>query len=188
MKKGLVVLCLCLLTACNGYSLVKKEQTSIEGISLMPRGQWNAAPANFSFRGVPTWTADGAFLNSIMFFPKVAEGETLVKAQDKEQYPVYEANMLPNEIMDLTKSTIAKMYSTTIADEGEIAPFRTQAGMGFQFSFAFADQDGLTHQVLATAVVKDSLLNLVVYQAAGMYYYDKDLANVKNMMATLDVI
>lgn len=188
MRKGIVILSVCLLAACNSYTMVKKEQTTVESISLVPAGLWNAAPNYVSFNNIPTWTADGAFLNTVMFFPNVADGQALVKATAEEKYPKYETTMLPNEVMELTKATIAKMYATTVADEGELKPFKMVTGTGFQFSFNFADQDGLTRKLLATGVVKDKQLHMVIYQAADLYFYQKDFANVQQMMKSITIL
>lgn len=188
-KKGILLIFICLLTACNnGFTLVKNEQVEIDGISIMPAGQWNQTPTYYGYRGIPTWTADGAYLNSIMFFGDIEDGKTLVKVPDEAQFPVYEAGMLPNEILEITRSTIAKMYGTTISDDGTLAPFKTKAGMGFQFSFEFADKEGLAHKLLATAILKDKQLDLVIYQAAKMYYYERDLPDVQRMMQSIDLI
>jgi hypothetical protein len=188
VRKGIILLCVLALAACQNYTLVKKEQTSIDGISLMPVGGWNTVPDIQTFNGVPTWTADGTYLNAILFFPKIGDGSPLIKPRAEEKYPNYSSSMLPNEVMEMTKSTFAKMFATTITDEGELAPYKTASGMAYQFSFNFADQDGLTRKILATAQVKDKQLYMVVYYAANMHFYDKDLPNVQQMMQSMTVM
>lgn len=188
MRKGFILVCVLFLTACQNYSLVKTEQISVEGISLLPSGGWNTVPTYHTFNGVPTWTADGTYLNAIMFFSNVKDGNPLVKSSGEESFPNYSKTMLPNEVMELTKTTFAKLFATTISDEGEITPYKTDSGMGFQFSFKFADQDGLTRKILATSQVKDKKLYMIVYYAADMHFYQKDLLNVQKMMKTMTVL
>ncbi len=188
MSKGIILFFVLLLTACQNYTLVKKEQTSVDGISLMPVGAWNTVPTYHTFNGVPTWTADGTYLNAILFFSNIEDGKPLVKPRGEDAFPNYSSSMLPNEIMELTKSTFAKLFTTTVSDEGEIAPYKTESGMGFQFSFKFADQDGLTRKILATSQVKDEKLYMVVYYAADMHFYQKDLYSVQQMMKSMTLL
>lgn len=187
MRTTILLTMMLLLTACNSFTKVNNEKTTVDGITLYPKGLWNAAPAIFTFKNIPTWTVDGPILNSIMFIAKIEDGQTLVKVQKDENYPSFDASMLPNEIMSLTQSTIAKMYGTTIDDDGELAPVELIDGIAFQFSFTFADQDGLTRKVLATAAVRDNKLYLMIYQAAKDYYFDKDAGNVEKMMKSMSI-
>jgi len=58
----------------------------------------------------------------------------------------------------------------------------------FQFSFKFAGQDEVPRGLLATGVIKNDMLYIVLYQAANLHFYDKDLANVQRLMASMSII
>jgi len=185
MKKIISLGLLMLLTGCNQYTLVKSEQIDMDGIMLTPTDGWNSVTKGISPKGIKMWTADGMMLNSIMFFSEIADGKPLVKADTEEQYPVYAANMLPNEVMELVESTVAKLYNGTISGTGKLKPIKIGTDPGFQFTIDFIGEDNVPRRLFAAGTTKNEMLYLVTYQATQLYYYDKHLAEVTSMVGNM---
>jgi len=188
MKKLALLACLSLMSACTPYTLVKSEQTDINGLSVVPAGSWSELSSLVSVEDIPTWTADGTLLNSIMFFGSIADGQKLIEGSDQTNFPQFRKDMLPNEVVEIVESTVTQLYSATILDKGTLKPYKVNNEPGFQFSFKFAGQDEVPRGLLATGVIKNDMLYIVLYQAANLHFYDKDLANVQRMMAGMSII
>ena len=185
MKKGLLILAVLFLTACNEqYVLVKPNEVNIKGLDVSPVGTWNQAQ-NVSVDGVTAWTVDGPSLNELLFFPPIKNGKPMV---DEDEYPSYDTTMLPNEVMEFVEISVSKTYSATISERGHLKPVTTKAAPAFQFSFDFVAEDDLTRSMLVTAIQRDEQLFLIMFSGAKLYYFDKELDNVETMMKNVELI
>jgi len=188
MKKLVVFICIFLISACTPYTLVKSEKTDLNGLSVVPSGSWSALSSMLSVENIPTWTADGSLLNSIMFFGPISNEQKLIKGSDQTNYPEFRKDMLPSEVVEIVESTVTQLYGATILENGTLKPFKINNEPGFQFGFKFAGQDEVPRGLLATGIIKNDMLYIVLYQAANLHFYDKDLANVQRMMASISII
>jgi len=181
MKRLLLLLIMLIYSGCAPYTLVKPEPHEIRGITITPtNAKWNKV----TYTNPTTWTADGVMLNSIVFFAGVKDGEPLFKTAKQEQYPVYTTDMLPNEIMELVESTVAKHYGATISSSGNLKPVMIDNNPGFQFTIDFLTQDSIPRRAYIAGASKSGLLYLIFYQATSLYYFDKYLADIMAMVGT----
>ncbi len=182
MNRLLILAGVLLLSACNQYTLVQPGFVEVRQIAVSPTNPWNAAPSVDSIGGYPTWTTDGIMLNSITFFPAIKNGQPLFKSRRDDPYPVFTTDLLPNEIVEIVESSIAKELDATISGRGGLKPLLIDGNPGFQSSFEFIAGDVPRRAFLAGAVKEDALY-LMLYQATDLYYYEKYLEDVTSMAA-----
>ncbi len=187
MKRSGAVLLLMFAGGCTQYNVVDAGPQSVGSLSLVPSHSWNKAPSMAAPGEVPTWTADGISLNSVSFFSDVEDGKPMVRSGKAGDFPVFRANMLPNEIVDVLEKTVAKVFSATIAGQGTLKPAVFAGAKGFEYQFEFVTPDNLNRKAFATGVVHDGRLQLVFYQGTRMVYFDKELPNVQAMLATATI-
>lgn len=176
------------LTACGQYQQVRQGSTSVGTMSVTTTAPiWNQVPAMHAPGGLPTWTVDGMTLNSLSFVSGVEDGKPLVTARSNEPYPVFHADMLPNEIAELMQSTCAHLFDATITRTGELKPMTIAGQPGFELEFEFVTADEVVRRAFVGGTVKDGKLQAVFYQAARMHYFAKDLAAARELIATAQV-
>jgi hypothetical protein len=177
---------LLLLNGCaTNYSLVAPGAHEVHGMNVTPRSSWNSVPSFAAPGGVATWTADGLPLNSLAFFAGIEDGKPLLKASAREEYPAFRAEMLPNEVMELVESTVAKQYGATISGAASLDPLSVAGSPGFEFEFEFIGGDKVERRAYGAGAIHDSALWLLLYQAPRLHYYDLYLPEVKGMAGTL---
>lgn len=180
MRRIAIVICLgTLVGGCVAYTAVSPGAVDYSGLRLNTSQAWNLAPSAAtpsSRKESKSWTQDGLLLDRLMIIPAVPSGESIFVAQAKDAaLPVFEANMLPNEIEELTESSIVKLFG-----EGEVAvetsnlrPHKFGGNSGFLFDMEVAVSDGPGYGGITGAFVADDKLYLIVYLGAQPYYFDK---------------
>ena len=188
MKRLLIIISALLLSGCNQYALVKPEPVKVKGITVSPASPWNSAPSTDSIGGRPTWTSDGVVLNSVTFFPAIKDGKPLFNSSRKEQFPIFTADMLPNEIVEIVESSIAKKLGATISGRSGLKPLMIDSNQGFQCNFDFVIVgDEVPRRAFVAGAVKGEVLYLMFYQATSLYYYDKYLQDIMTMAAGMEL-
>ena len=183
--KPLLVALLLTLAACSQYEAVERGQRKVGGMTLTAQAAiWNDVPPAFTPGGLPTWTVDGVTLNSLSFVSDIRDGQPLVEAEKSEKYPVFHADMLPDEIAELMQSTCAKLFQATITRTGELKPLIIAGQPGFELDFEFVTGDEVIRRAFIGGTVKDGRLQAVIYQAARMHYYAKDFTAARDLIVT----
>lgn len=170
------------------YSLVAPSAISLNGLQLTPAQAWNRAPRQTTpsaRKGAEVWTHDGLLLDRLIIIPGVADGEALfVSRQNDAAYPVFRASMLPNEIEELTESSVAKVFgegNASVATSG-LRPHRFGEDRGVLFNLRVAVTDGPEYQGLVGAFIAGERLYTVMFFGAEPYYYDKHLAEAEALI------
>ncbi len=168
-----------LVSGCVAYSAVKPGKVKIGTLQVDPSMTWSAAPnggSGYTNRQTQVWTQDGLLLNRIIIVPGVADGKPIFKQTNKSQaLPVFESDMLANEVEELVESSIVKLFG-----EGQVAvnteklrPNRFGANRGFLFNMVVSVSDGPDYRGLTGAFVHEQQLYLLIYLGAEPYYYEK---------------
>ena len=168
-----------LLGGCVAYTAVSPGVVDYTGLQLSTTQAWNLAPAAATpaaRKQSKSWTQDGLLLDRLMIIPAVPSGESIFVSKQKDAaLPTFDANMLPNEIEELTESSIVKLFG-----EGEVAvetsnlrPHKFGDTSGFLFDMEVAVSDGPDYGGITGAFVTGDKLYLIVYLGAQPYYYDK---------------
>lgn len=139
---------------------------------------WNKAPQTMTrhlHKGSQLWTRDGLLLDYMVLIPGVSNGGTLFKSRSKSLvYPAYQAGMLPNEIVELTESSLAKLNGTDVAvSSANLRPFRLGAQRAVMFDLTLIGTDGPSRRGRAVAFVQDEALYLMLYVGTRLHYFDK---------------
>jgi hypothetical protein len=184
----LLVLAACMLHGCVAYSLVEPGTVEVGELRVRPESAWSrASPTSLSFvrSGTTVWTQDGLMLNRLMIIPAVPDGETIFK--DREGYaalPAFRATMLPNELEELTASSLAKMFGegNAAVRTANLRPHRYGEDRGILLDLEAAVTDGPDYKGLAGAFVADNELYVMFYLAAVPYYYEKHLSEAEKII------
>ena len=176
------------ISGCVSYSLVAAGPLVVGGLQLSPNSTWNLASPQMTpsmRKGSQVWTKDGMSLDRIMIIEGVPDGEPLFKDPTKKAaLPVFRANMLPNEIEELTESSVVKLFG-----EGQVAvstsglrPHRFGSDRGILFNLEVSVTDAPDYRGLAGAFVSDGAFYLMLYFGADPYYYDKHLSEAEALI------
>lgn len=187
MNNHVAVLLLTLLLAgcAPHYSLVAPGQVSAQGLTLDLSKPWNKSPFSPGPR-VALWTRDGEVLNQLFVIGELGEGESLFKSPSKEvAMPTFAADMLPNELVDLTVTSLKLLYGGELTvTASNLRPQTVSGGMGFRFNLAHYTGDGLYRQGDVLARVDGDRLYMVIFVAAKTHYYDSQLAEIERLFET----
>jgi len=121
-------------------------------------------------------TQNGTLLDRIMIIPAVPGGEALFRQLSKSQaLPVFESNMLPNEIEELTESSIVKLFGEggAVVETANLRPHRYGNNRGVLFDMDVTVSDGPDYKGFAGALVVTEKLYLIFFLGAEPYYYEK---------------
>lgn len=168
-----------LISACVAFSLVEPGTRTIGDLQVDASVAWNQAPAVMSPAarpGTKVWTRDGLLLDRIVIIPGVPDGEPIFKPANKSQaLPSFKADMLPNEIEELTESSIVKLFGEGQAAVATTAlrPHRFGEDSGIMFDVEAAVSDGPDYRGFVGAFINGERLYMLIYLAAEPFYFDK---------------
>lgn len=166
-------------TGCVSYAAVGPGELTYNGLSLQTGDSWNQAPREFTPAArteSKVLTQNGTLLDRIMIIPAVPGGETLFRQLSKSQaLPVFESNMLPNEIEELTESSIVKLFGEggAVVETANLRPHRYGNNRGVLFDMDVTVSDGPDYKGFAGALVVTEKLYLIFFLGAEPYYYEK---------------
>ncbi|MCI0517057.1 MAG: hypothetical protein L0Y45_04410 [Woeseiaceae bacterium] len=192
MKKNaaLLALVVVLISACAtmSYQSVLPGVNSLGALQVNADTGWNLAPAYATPRATAdsqTWTKDGLLLDRLILIPAVKDGEALFVSDDPAAaLPPFRANMLPNEIEEMTESTIVKLFG-----EGEAAvsteklrPWGFAEHRGVMFDISVTVTESPDYRGMVGAFIVEEKLYMIVFLAATPHYYDKHVANAEALI------
>ena len=175
----LALICTLFVSACVAYSAVKPGTVEVGTLHLDPSVTWNAAPnlsAGYTNRQTQVWTKDGLLLNRIVIVPGVADGKPIFRQTSKSQaLPIFEADMLANEIEELVESSIVKLFGEgqAVVRTENLRPNRFGEIRGLIFDMVVAVSDGPDYRGVTGAFVHEQQLYLLMYFGAEPYYFEK---------------
>jgi len=175
----LLVLTAYLLHGCAAYTLVEPGTVEMGELQLRPESAWSrasSAAVPFARSGTTVWTQDGLMLNRLMIIPAVADGEPIFKDRKGQMaLPKFRASMLPNELEELTASSLGKMFGegNAVVQTANLRPHRYGEDRGILLDVEAAVSDGPDYKGLAGAFVAENQLYVMVYLAAIPYYYER---------------
>ncbi len=160
----------------------------MESITVVPGTVWNKVPKNLSpFPGASTWTVDGVNLNGLSFFSDVEDGNSIFKAPKTVRLPVYRSNMLPTEVAELAETTFSKFLNLRVIASGETNPVSMAGLGGFEYTFEMVGGNGPISKFYVVAVTEADKLQMVLYHAVKLHYFDQYIGEVKKLVATASI-
>jgi hypothetical protein len=165
--------------AAQGYRLVDPGVNSLGPMQVTAGPGWNLAPSYATpgaRQDTQTWTKDGLLLDRLMIIPAVGDGEPIFSSRDKSAaLPPFRADMLPNELEELTKSTIVKMFgegNAAVSTEN-LRPWGFAEHRGVMFDIRAAVTESPDYRGTVGALIVDKKLYMIMFLAATPHYYDK---------------
>lgn len=161
------------------YSLVPSGPSNVGGLNVSPGLSWNLAPkihTPIARKESQSWTQDGLNLNRLIVIPAVPDGEPIFKAfQQSAALPPFRAGMLPNELVELTESSVEKLFGEgdSVVETDNLRPHRFGGEIGVLFDIRLTLAAGPDYKGLVGAFTADDALYLILYLAADPYYYEK---------------
>lgn len=189
MKKTAAILMLLTstLAGCASYSAVNAGKAAPvgDGISIQPQIQW----ANAAGPGIDgtVWTVDGLGLNELRFMTGVTPGQPLldITGVKKADLVPYQANMLPDDISEMTVSTLGRMnYAQTQASN--LRPSQFGSSQGFRFDL-HASRDGLEIKGIALGAQRNGKLDLILFLAPAEFYFERYEPAVEKIYASISL-
>jgi hypothetical protein len=182
----LSALLLTALAGCaGGYSLVGPGRTPIaEEFSVNSNMAWS----QLVFGERHLWTIDGAGLEAIWFYAGIDDGDALIESVGEEDdAPRFDSDMRPNEVMELVVDSLGLTGAVKVEATG-LRPAEFGSVKGYRFELTFQTAEGLIKRGLAVGTVQEEKLQLIVYMAAELHYYDKYLDEAERIFASVEMI
>ncbi len=173
---GLLFLAGCVSTQ---FAVVTAGQVALDDLSVSATDSgWNKAPQTVAPWLHPTsevWTRDGVLLDRLILVPGVENGGTLFKSNsDALVYPEYRSGMLPNEVADLTVSSIQKLLGTdTAVTMEDLRPHRLGDQRAVMFDLNIEAGEMPRRQARVLAFMHEDRLYLLAFIATALHYFDK---------------
>lgn len=176
-----------LTSACTtvSYRSVVPGVNALGDLQVTAGSGWNLASSQSTpgqRPGSQTWTRDGLLLDRLVIIPAVGDGESIFKSRDKSAaLPPFRADMLPNELEELTESTIVKMFGEGAAavSTENLRPWRFADQRGVMFDIRAAVTESPDYRGTVGAFVANKQLYMIMYIAATPHYYDKHKADAE---------
>jgi hypothetical protein len=161
------------------FTAVPPGPVAVGAMEVTPQTTWNQASraqTPFARKETQVWTQDGMLLNRLIIIPAVADGEPIFSVpSESAALPVFRADMLPNEIEELSESSIVELLG-----EGEgrvetanLRPVKFGERRGVMFDLTGRLTDGPDYKGVVGAFVAEDKLYMVIYLAADPYYYER---------------
>ena len=188
MKKIALLLFVTLMSGCVQYSLVPAGPQTVKGLSFQSQTDWNKSPFNLG-SNTEVWTQDGQLLNEIIFVGGVETGDSIFRASNRElPMPTYDATMLPNEITELVETSLKNYYGgQVVINSTNLRPQQVGDLTGFRFGLSFFTLEGLLKKGEVLALPQNDSLNLVIFMAAEIHYYDKSLTEIDQLFDSISI-
>jgi hypothetical protein len=176
------------LSGCMGFKAVDAAMTADvgDGVSVTPQIAWSKV--NYGTGSATVWTIDGLGLNEMRFLTGIKPGEPLmtIAGVAKKDSGAFQSTMLPDEVMELTASTLGKLNYRQIRTAA-LRPAAFGAAMGFRFDVNFLNDDGLQFKGVALFAERQGKLDLFLFIAPAEFYFDHYAPTVEKVFASVQV-
>ena len=178
-----------LLSSCAHYAMVPANQPISVGKAffIQPPNNWSKQTKTDG--NLEIWTVDGPQLERLMIFAGIEDGQPLVKnnGHDNKDLPVFDSNMSPLEIAELTEATLLRMGAHNVTTT-HLKPAPFDALDGFRFDFSFMSKEGLNYKGFMVGTVKEKKLLAIAYIGTEICYFERYAPEVEEMLQTITVL
>ena len=183
-----------LIAGCVSYAAVGPGELNYTGFSVQTGSAWNQVPKEWATMARPEsrlLTQDGLLLDRISIIPAVPDGEPLFRQRSKsEALPLFKSDMLPNEIEELTESSIVKLFGEGrgAVETTNLRPYKYGDNRGMLFDLEVRVSDGPNYKGVAGAQIVDEKLYLIFFLGAEPYYYEKHVDSALEIIKSARVV
>lgn len=192
--RSLFYMSLVILSGCITYAAVGPGELSYSGLTVQTGTAWNQVPkeaARLSRSESRLLTLNGLLLDRISIIPAVPDGEPILRQYSKaEALPVFKSDMLPNEIEELTESSIVKLFGEGrgAVETANLRPQKYGENRGILFDLEVSVSDGPDYKGVVGALIVDEKLYMVFFLAAEPYYYQKHIDEALEIIKSVRVV
>lgn len=155
-------------------------------LTITPNREWNKMGARPG-RNSETWTLDGDGLNDVTFYGGIDDDRTLFREINKHAKPLprFAATMLLSDIPALLENSYRIALETPLMAIDTVAPctFVGAKGVNFTYTFTRPDEE-VRRKGEGFAAIVGGKLYLVTFEAPDIYYYDRDRAAFRAIVAS----
>ena len=172
--------------AAAGWRKIEPVSTAVinGAFTVKPGDAWNRASGRPAKWG-ETWTKDGFQLNRLDFFGPVAAGQSIYKERSKKHRPMpkFRSDMLMPDLAELFEANFSIEQNVTAFEVMALQPAKLGGHDGLELTYSYAlPEDRLLRRGVARMAIAGGKLYLVNFTAPGLYYFEKDAAEVRSMM------
>jgi len=178
---GTVALCLFVATGsgCAAYSRVERGAHDLGSYTIRTPIEWNKRSGRPS-----VWTVHGVGLDYLLHFNAVKTGKKMFPRTPREIGRPFVATMRATEVVDLFVENLALRGATAVRllqlQPASFGPWR-----GFGFDLEFESVRGLPMRGTGTGAIIDDELHLLFYAGAREHYFERHLADVRAIFASI---
>ncbi len=167
-----------------------KAEVAKGRLKVIPANDWNRSSSRPSNRG-ESWTRDGITLNELTFYAGIKPGEAIFRQGyelDKE-LPRFKAEMLPTDLVELFEASNRMLLQSSVfkVELTEPAKLGGHNAVRFRYSYAAQNED-LPRKGEGVAAIIDGELHIVNFIAPALFFFDRDIGEVRKMIETTEVL
>jgi hypothetical protein len=159
-------------------------------LRIVPKRSWNRSSSRPSERG-ETWTRDGVSLNELTFFAGIESGEPVYRQSyfSDKKLPRFRSDMLATDLVEMFEATSRVLLQSSVFTIERTEPVKIgqHSGVRFRYSYAVESED-LPRTGEAVALIKDKELFLVNFVAPSLYFFERDIAEVRAIIAEMQLL
>ncbi len=168
----------------TAMSAQKKADVVRGRLRVTPENEWNRSSLRPSDQG-ETWTRDGISLNELTFYAGIKPGETIFRQgyEIEKKLPKFKAEMLPTDLVDMFETSNRMLLQSSVfkVELTEPTKLGTHKAVRFRYTYAVQDED-MPRKGEAVAAIIDGELFLMNFVAPSLYFFDRDIAEVRKMV------
>ncbi len=160
-------------------------QTEADYTVTLP-SDWSRWPSQINYDTEGEYlTQDGVLLNRLHFM-SIEDGGSLLRTRRDVEIPLYTSGSTEFEIVELVTNSLSMIgYSSVEADE--IRPAGFDGHDGLRFGLTGTWQNGLRVRGDVAAIAHPERLDLVLFMAPELHYYDTLSGEVDAIMNSIDM-
>jgi hypothetical protein len=184
MRRALAIVILAAaLAGCTMQAMDPGDEADVgNSVSVTPQPGF----AQIHLATIRYWTKNGTGLDELGFYTGIKSGQPLfpVPGLRKDELPVYQARMTPNDVADLAVAALAKKRLQNVRAM-RLRPCPFGPVQGFCFDLAFANDEGLEMRGRAVARSQDGVLDLLIFTAPEAYYFAEGSPAMDRIFASI---
>jgi len=169
------------------WKLVNQGDQVIIGKTTMvvtaPSG-WNRITTGY-VTGSEIWTIDGTLLNELYIASDIAAGKPLLYEFNKKDNPLpkFADTMQLTDLPDLLERTWRVGRKAVVFKTDAVEPAKLGGHDAVRIRYEYVpDGNHLTYKGVVTAAIVGGQLQLVLFEAPALFYYDRDHVRAEAVM------
>lgn len=174
-------------TPAQAWKLAKPGEQVIVGKTSMvitAAAEWNRLNAG-PVKGSDVWTLDGTALNYFYAAGDISAGQPVLDEINRKDDPLprFAATMQLADLPDLLERTWRVRRKAVVFNTISVEPARMGGSDAVRINYEYLrDGSSLKYKGVATAAIVHDQLQLVLFEAPALFYFDRDRAKAVALM------